>query len=330
MAENIDLSQLNMPDEELFAPVDINELESEKITAPRYSYWQSVFRVFFRKKINTIVLVLLAVLLVFTYVYPKVIGYDAGNGGDRFDNQGKPGTANLDPGQAIDKFGFDVKWLFGTGSIGESTFDAVWYGASISVSLALACAAINLTIGIILGAIWGFSKKMDIIMQEIYNVVANVPYVLLIAVLALVLDRSFGTMVFALTVTGWMGIAYFIRTQVIIIRDREYNLASRCLGTPIWRIATKNILPFMTSVIVTLAATEIPSYISYEVFLSYINIGLTDMSLGKLIQTAQGGMMGVIGKWPFWTPVAVASTITVVLHIVGQNLGDASDPRTHM
>ena len=330
MADKIDLSQLNMPEDELFAPVDINELESEKITAPRYSYWQSVFRVFFRKKINTVVLVLLAVLLVFTYVYPAVISYDGGNGGDRYINMGVIGANNLNPKQAIDKFGFELKWIFGTGSAGESTFDAIWYGASISVSLALICAAINLTIGIVLGAVWGFSKKMDIIMQEVYNVAANVPYVLLIAVLALVLDRTFSTMVFALTVTGWMGIAYFIRTQVIIIRDREYNLASRCLGTPIWRIATKNILPFMTSVIVTLAATEIPSYISYEVFLSYIGIGLTDMSLGKLIQMAQGGMMAVGGAWPFWGPVAVASTITVVLHIVGQNLGDASDPRTHM
>lgn len=330
MADKIDLSQLNMPEEELFAPVDINELESEKITAPRYSYWHSVFRVFFRKKINTIVLVLLAVLLVFTYVYPLAINYDGGNGGDRFINMGVVGSNNLNPLQAIDKFGFELKWIFGTGSAGESTFDAIWYGASISVSLALICAAINLTIGIVLGAVWGFSKKMDIIMQEIYNIVANVPYVLLIAVLALVLDRTFSTMVFALTVTGWMSIAYFIRTQVIIIRDREYNLASRCLGTPIWRIATKNILPFMTSVIVTMAATEIPSYISYEVFLSYIGIGLTDMSLGKLIQMAQGGMMAVGGAWPFWGPVAVASTITVVLHIVGQNLGDASDPRTHM
>ena len=69
-------------------------------------------------------------------------------------------------------------------------------------------------------------------------------------------------MVFAMTVTGWLYIAYFMRTQVIIIRDREYNLASRCLGTSTLRIAMKNILPFMTSVIVTYTATEIPSYVS--------------------------------------------------------------------
>jgi oligopeptide transport system permease protein len=187
-----------------------------------------------------------------------------------------------------------------------------------------------MTIGVIIGAIWGFSKKVDIFMTEVYNIIANVPYILLISVLVLIFSPSFWTMVFALTVTGWLGIAYFIRTQVIIIRDREYNLASRCLGTPILRIATKNILPFMTSVIVTLLATEIPSYISYEVFLSYIGMGLKDRSLGKLIEESQNAMTTPGWEIEFWAPVAIASIIAVVLYVVGQNLGDASDPRTHM
>ncbi len=218
----------------------------------------------------------------------------------------------------------------GSGASGQSTFDAIWYGSRISVTLALVCALINMTVGILVGAVWGFSRKVDIIMTEVYNIVANVPYILLISVVVLVMSASFWAMVFALTITGWLGIAYFIRTQVIIIRDREYNLASRCLGTPITRIATKNILPFMTSVIVTLAATEIPSYISYEVFLSYIGMGLKDMSLGKLIERAQNAMVTPGWGFEFWCPVAVASIIAVVLYLVGQNLGDASDPRTHM
>ena len=86
----------------------------------------------------------------------------------------------------------------------------------------------------------------------------------------------------------------------------------------------------MTSVIVTLAATEIPSYISYEVFLSYLGMGLSEMSLGKLIEVSQGAMQTPGWEIEFWAPVAVASIITVVLYVVGQNLGDASDPRTHM
>ena len=326
--KRIDISELNMSEDELFARMNHDELESEKITAPRYSYWKSVFRVFFKKKINIIVLSILTVLIIFSYVYPAVIHYDPDV--NPYINLMDSTTKHLNPSAAMAKFGPQLKWILGSGASGESTFDAIWYGSSISISLALICALINMTVGVIIGAVWGFSKKVDIVMTEVYNVIANVPYVLLISVIVLVMSASFWSMVFALTVTGWISIAYFIRTQVIIIRDREYNLASRCLGTPITRIATKNILPFMTSVIVTLAATEIPSYISYEVFLSYIGMGLKDMSLGKLIQSAQSAMVTPGWEIEFWSPVAVASIIAVVLYIVGQNLGDASDPRTHM
>ena len=329
MADNkIDLTELNMSEAELFKRIDNDQLESEKITAPRYSYWQSVFRVFFRKKINIVILTLLAFVIAFTYIYPMVIGYDASV--NPFINLMDSGSKHLKPSAALAYFGNNIHWILGSGDAGQSTFDAVWYGASISVSLAMICAVINMFIGIVIGAIWGFSKKVDIFMTEVYNVIANVPYILLISVIVLIMSPSFWAMVFALTITGWIGIAYFIRTQVIIIRDREYNLASRCLGTPITRIASKNILPFMTSVIVTLAATEIPSYISYEVFLSYIGMGLSDMSLGKLIQSAQNAMVTPGWEFEFWSPVALASIITVVLYVVGQNLGDASDPRTHM
>ena len=187
-----------------------------------------------------------------------------------------------------------------------------------------------MTVGVLIGAVWGFSRKVDIFMTEVYNVIANIPYILLISVLVLVIGAGFFAMVFAMTITGWIGIAYFIRTQVIIIRDREYNLASRCLGTPILRIAMKNILPFMTSIIVTLLATEIPSYISYEVFLSYIGMGIDEMSLGKLIEFSKDNLTTPGRELQFWSPVAISSIIAVVLYLVGQNLGDASDPRTHM
>ena len=322
------LSDLGMSEEQLFSRIDHDSLESEKITAPRYSYWHSVFRVFFRNKLNVVILVLLAVILVFTYVYPEVINYNAEV--DPFLNLMDAEAKHLKPAAAMEKFGKNIHWILGTGAAGQSTFDAIWYGSSISVTLALICAAINMVIGVTVGAVWGFSKKVDIILTEVYNIIGNVPYILLISVVVLIMTASFWSMVFALTVTGWLAIAYFIRTQVIIIRDREYNLASRCLGTPITRIATKNIMPFMTSVIVTLVATEIPSYISYEVFLSYIGMGLSEMSLGKLIESAQSAMVTPGWGFEFWSPVAVASIIAVVLYIVGQNLGDASDPRTHM
>lgn len=320
--ELIDLSDLNLAEEELFSHVDNSEAESERITAPRYSYWKSVFRVFFRKKINIVILVLLGLVIAFTYIYPAIFPYDPN------ENVTKS-VQHLSAGQAFEIFGYKLKWILGTGALGQSTFDAMWSGARISVSLALICAAINMTIGVIIGAIWGFSKRVDIFMTEVYNIVGNVPYILVIAVLVRIFTGSFWTLVFAMTITGWLGIAYFIRTQVIIIRDREYNLASRCLGTSTMRIAMKNILPFMTSIIVTLLATELPSYISYEVFLSYIGIGMSETSLGKLIQEAVPSI--AVPGWgiEFWAPTSIAAVITIVLYVVGQNLGDASDPRTH-
>lgn len=322
--ENVKIDNLGLSEEELFSRYDHNDSDSEKITAPRYSYWQSVFRVFFRKRINIVILSVLAVIIVFTYIYPLVTEYDP------FVNLLDSAAKHLTPSRAMEKFGHSIHWILGAGAAGNSTFDAIWYGSRISISLALVCALINMTVGVIIGAIWGFSKKVDVIMTEVYNIIGNVPYILFISVMVMIFTASFWTMVFAMTLTGWLGIAYFIRTQVIIIRDREYNLASRCLGTSTFRIAMKNILPFMTSVIVTLAATEIPSYISYEVFLSYIGMGLSDMSLGRLIYEAESAMVTPGWEFEFWSPVALSSIITVVLYVVGQNLGDASDPRTHM
>ena len=324
----VDISDLGFSEEELFSKVETKSTELEKITAPRYSYWKSVFRVFFKKKINIIVLTLLAVVIIFSFIYPVVTGYDPAT--SPYINLFDPASKHLKPMAAIQHLGFSIKWILGTSSNGGSTFDAIWYGSRISISLAFICGAINLTIGVLIGAIWGFSKTIDKFMTEVYNVIANIPYILLISVLVLIFSPSFWTMVFALTITGWIGIAYFIRTQVIIIRNREYNLASRCLGTNLFKITLKNILPFMTSVIVTLLATEIPSYISYEVFLSYIGMGLKDVTLGKLIQINERAMSTPGWGFEFWSPVAIASIITIVLYVVGQNLGDASDPKTHM
>lgn len=319
-----DYTKLGLSEAELFTFVDHNDLEAEKITAPRYSYWKSVFRVFFQKKINIVILSLLVFVIAFAYIYPTVTNYDP------FANLLDPNSKHLSPSAAIEYFGFDLKWILGAGASGEPTFDAIWNGSRISISLAFLCAAINMTVGVCIGAVWGFSKKVDVVMMEVYNIIGNIPTILIISVLAMLFAPTFWTMVFALTIVGWISIAYFIRTQVVIIRDREYNLASKCLGTSTIKIAVKNILPFMTSVIVTLLATELPSYISYEVFLAYIGLGMGEMSLGRLIYAAEGAMVTPGWEMEFWSPVAIASIITVVLYVVGQNLGDASDPRTHM
>ena len=310
-------------EDELFYLVEQNPEEAEKITAPRYSYWRSVFRIFFRKKANIICLVVLAIVLFMSYIFPSMVEYDL------FAHVTE-GITWLSPKEAISRFGFSLEWVLGTGPFGDSIFYGIWYAARTSLTLALTCGIINMTIGVVIGALWGYNKRVDSALNVIYNIIANVPYILLISVLVYVIGSGFWPFVFALTITGWLGIAYFMRTQVIIIRDREYNLASRCLGTPMHRVVGKNVLPYLTSVIVTLLASDIPSYISMEVFLSYIGIGLSSRvpSLGQMINNAQAGWMAY--PWAFWSPVAVSAVITIILYVIGQNLADASDPRSHM
>lgn len=298
---------------------------SEKIIAPRYSYWKSVLRVFFRKKINIVLLIVLAFIILTAFIMPNFWHYDP------MENVTDSKSFNLSPSAAMAYYGgFSFKWLLGSGAMGNSILYGIVAGAKTSLTLAVICAAINMVVGILMGAVWGYSKKFDSVMLVIYNIVANVPYILLITVLVYIIGSGFWSFIFAMTITGWLGIAYFFRTQVMIIRDREYSLASRCLGTPIPRMITKNILPFLVSVIVTQLATELPSYISMEVFLSYIGIGLSASvpSLGRMIQQAQTGFLTY--PWEFWPPVAIASAITIILYVLGQNLADASDPRTHM
>lgn len=309
----------------LFRFIDNDAIKSEKIVAPRYSYWKSVFRVFFRKPSNWVLIGLFALILLSAFVLPIFCPYDPA------ENITHSTSFNLSPKAAMDYFGgFSMKWCLGTGSQGNSIFYGILSSARTSLLLAIICAAINMGVGIIIGAAWGYSKRADAVMIVIYNIIANVPYILMISVLVYIIGSGFWSFIFALTITGWLSIAYFFRTQVMVIRDREYSLASRCLGTPMTRIISRNVLPFMTSVIVTVLATELPSYISMEVFLSYIGVGLSASvpSLGRMIQQAQTAFLTF--PWEFWPPVAIASAITIILYVLGQNLADASDPRTHM
>ena len=322
------MTEQNKPmNDDRFVLIGNDAIASEKIIAPRYSYWKSVARVFFRKKINVFLIIAFVLILLAAFVVPIFCPYDM------MENVTDATTFNLSPKEAMAKFGKNappLKWILGSGVQGNSIFYGIFSSARTSLLLAMACAAINMLIGIIVGAIWGYSKKFDAVMLVIYNIVANVPYLLLISVLVYIIGSGFGSFIFALTVTGWLGISYFLRTQVMIIRDREYSLASRCLGTPINRVISKNILPYLTSVIVTLLATELPGYISYEVYLSFIGIGLSANipSLGRMISQAQSAFRTF--PWEFWPPVIVASLVTIILYLLGQSLGDATDPRTHM
>jgi len=300
-----------------FEFVSLDELASEHITAPHYSYWRSVFRKFLSSKVTVFVMIIALLVVGFSMIYPFFSHYDplvAPNINNLSSWFNKPSS---------------TLW-FGTDDKGNSLFDAVWSGMRVSLLVAFITTAITTVIGVIVGAFWGYSKKIDRVMMEIYNVVANVPFQLLVIIIMYVIGRGFWQLIFALSITSWLSTAFFIRVQVMIIRDREHNLASRCLGTPVPRMITRNILPYLISVIVTLVSRDIPMYISLEVFLSYLGIGLNQAtpSIGRMISSYNSYMVNY--PYLFWLPVGTLAIVTISLYVVGQALADASDPKTHM
>jgi len=301
---------------ERFAFATFDVLESERIAGPRYSYWKSVFQTFFKRKTAIFWLALLLSLTLMSFIQPLVSGYDPAVA----PNINTPSTWYQKP---------SAEHWFGTDDRGNDLWDVVWSGTRMSLSIAFIAAAINIGVGILVGAVWGYSKRLDPILLAVYNVVSNVPYILLSMMRMYIFGRGFWQMILAMTITGWLSIAFFIRTQVMIIRDREYNLASRCLGTPLKRMVTRNILPYMVSVIATLIYQEIPGLINTETILSYLGIGLpsTYPSLGRMIDV----YWSFVDTYPHMIvfPGVVMGLVTISFYVVGQLFADASDPRTH-
>ena len=303
-------------DKSKFQFVKRDDFASETIDAPAYSYWRSVMRQFLKKKSTTIMLGILVAIVLMSFIYPMFSNFD-------FNDVSKVNDFSM---RYIKP---NAEHWFGTDSNGKSLFDGVWFGARNSILISIIATLINLIIGIIIGAIWGISKAVDRVMMEVYNIISNIPALLIVIVLTYSIGAGFWNLIFAMTITGWVGIAYTIRVQIMRYRDLEYNLASRTLGTPTYKIVTKNIMPQLVSVIVTTTSQMLPSFISYEAFLSFFGLGLpvTVPSLGRLISDYSQNV--TTNAYLFWIPLTTLILVSLSFFVVGQNLADASDPRTH-
>ena len=303
-------------DKSKFQFVKRDDFASETIDAPAYSYWKSVMRQFLKKKSTITMLGILIAIILMSFIYPMFSNFD-------FNDVSKVNDFSM---RYIKPSG---QYWFGTDSNGKSLFDGVWFGARNSILISIIATVINLAIGVIIGGIWGISKTVDRVMMEVYNIISNIPALLIVIVLTYSIGAGFWNLIFAMTITGWIGIAYTIRVQIMRYRDLEYNLASRTLGTPTLKIVTKNIMPQLVSVIVTTTSQMLPSFISYEAFLSFFGLGLpvTVPSLGRLISDYSQNV--TTNAYLFWIPLTTLILVSLTFFVVGQNLADASDPRTH-
>ena len=299
-----------------FQFVKRDDYASEVIDAPAYSYWGSVFRQFLKKKSTVIMLGILIAIVLMSFIYPMFSDFDFNDVSKVNDFSARYIKPNAE------------HW-FGTDSNGKSLFDGVWFGARNSILISVIATFVNLFIGVVIGGIWGISKSVDRIMMEVYNVINNIPSLLIVIVLTYSIGAGFWNLIFAMSVTTWISVAHSIRIQMLRYRDLEYNLASRTLGTPSYKIIVKNIMPQLVSVIVTSTSQMLPSFISYEAFLSFFGLGLpiTVPSLGRLISDYSQNV--TTNAYLFWIPLTTLVLVSLSLFVVGQNLADASDPRTH-
>lgn len=289
--------------------------DAERIGFSDYSYWGSVMHNFFKKKSAVFMLGLFLAVVVFSYVAMDIAKYDYTS--LRIDRD----IAYLTP---------NSEYWFGTDNLGRDYWCQVWYAAQISIRLALIVALGESVLGIAIGCVWGYVRSLDRFFTELYNFINNIPTIIYMTLIAMVVGQSFTIMATTMILIGWLGMARNVRNLVMIYRDREFNLASRCLGTPIYRILTKNILPQLVSAIILRLAISIPSTIALESTLSYLGLGLgiETPSLGILLRNARVDFLN--RPHLLFFPAVIVSIVTFTFYIVGNAFSDAADPKNHV
>ncbi len=320
--EEVNGSSSDMSEEELFSFAEYDEEAGEKVAYSNYSYWGSTVRMFFKNKGAVLMLIVMAVILLFTFIQPYL------------PNQFDPNEINWDGDTFLTLRNVkpNKTFWFGTNSIGQDLWARIWAGTRTSLFIGFSVAIIEAVIGITMGVLWGYVRKLDVIFTEVYNVLDNIPQTLILILIAYIMTPSVKTLIFAMCLTSWIGMARFIRNQILIIRDRDYNLASRCLGTPTRKVVTKNLLPYLVSVIMLRMALSIPGAIGNEVFITYIGLGLpADIpSLGRLINDGREVMMNASQRYQLYFPVIILSLVTISFYVIGNAFSDAADPKNHV
>ncbi len=308
--------------ESLFEFAVYEEKEAQKGGYSNYSYWNSTWRVFLKNKGACFFLVLIASLMFFTAIEPFL------------PNSKPPAKIYIDEktNMQLRNHPPDSEFWFGTNSIGQDLWSRLWSGTRTSLLIGITVGFWEAFIGIIIGTIWGYIRAFDGFITGVYNVLDNIPTTIILILLTYIMRPGLFTMIFVMCITGWPAMSRFVRNLILIIRDREYNLASKSLGTPARRIITRNLLPYLVSIIMLQIALAIPAAIGYEVFLTYIGLGLplSIPSLGNLINEGRLFMMVKTLRYQLIFPGVILSIITISFYVMGNAFADAADPRNHV
>jgi oligopeptide transport system permease protein len=295
----------------------------------------------------TIVLITLIVIIVpmiYPYTYEQQLGVTKGKSIDKSYNNLKPFEYGKTELERIENGEKIFPHIFGTDSAGRDYAIRVVYGARISLLVGFFAAIIVLIIGIIYGSVSGyFGGKVDLFMMRLVDIIYSLPDMLMIILFSVVFKETLNPLiagtslaklgtdmisifaVFALLY--WVGMARLVRGQILSIKQQEYILAARSIGTKPFRIIKTHLLPNCMSVIIISTALQIPSAIFTESFLSFLGLGVSIPmpSLGSLASDALSG----IYSYPYRLVIPAACIWLIVLsfNLLGDGLRDAFDPK---
>lgn len=222
----------------------------------------------------------------------------------------------------------EIYYWFGTDTLGRDLFTRAWTGTQVSLLIAFVAATLDMIIGVAYGGISAyFGGRVDNFMQRIIEILIGIPNLVVVILMIMILEAGIVSIIIALTITGWTGMARIVRGQVLKLKNQEFVLASRTLGSSHTRILTKHLIPNTLGMIIINTMFTIPSAIFFEAFLSFIGLGLQspDASLGTLINDGFKSLQTNPHIMIF--PAIIISIIMIGFNILADGLRDALDPK---